>query len=1029
MSPARLPLPIQDLLDALKARGVPLGVREYLVVGRLLKKWDDPDPASLRVALAAVLARNQAEAAMVREEFDRRYSGLAMDWLKESVAPARPLPRPFLHWLRSLGMKLRSRWVPISCALMLGAATGFLAYRLAHPDPPPVEPPIQSFSDRPEEPPDVQKCAFPDVPLSRVRDESRALALAIGIGAITLGWLYRVRILRLAAGRARVRWSRTLDELPEPSDYEVASPGVPPFSPDFLEDAATLMGRRFSTGPEGRDLDVDRTLEATLRAGLAPSVVFQKRSSTLPVIVLVDVADDMKLWRDRVDALVAGVESRGVALERWEFDVDAGRVWRAGRERSPIPLSQLYRLRAENPLLVVSTGEGVLLGTEKSVADWVAQFGAWRQRAWINPIVDPAYWRSGIRSVPGHVWPMTRHGILAAARELIQGEAGSIRVSGGFVDEYRPVTSLDVQRLLWLAHLAPRKDPRLLELLRQKFCDHVSPAALIEVMAHTGLVHPPAVGPSSEGVHRFLVSILDASRPPERSLAFERWRLDRALQGLHVPELSREALGEMEDLSKGPMAAEVETALRLVLKEDPAAASFDRTARLTGESQRVAKSRILLPISRRGSTGIWRPSIEPGKGGLRWTWPQPAELTAFLVAGAFAFALAPMAGPLASQVAPKVVWAYELDASLPESGPFSLQVGVASDSLRQDYVPPRSFELYQDDRAVRRAELIGGSTTLELGEEDRGHCYSVRAALDHGTLAASEVLWIPPARPTTGWVTFRLLGPNRRPLSSRSFTLSLDGGPDFEAGATALELSIGPLEARVTVEGFVPVDTNLVVTAAAQSDPQVVEVRLEPPAPKTGTLDVRFVRRADGRLVAGGYRVTKALDERSGTSGKPIDLTVGRWRLRASVADTIVDMAVVIRAGSVTSYTFEVGRVQNEDSNTGPDIRQERQLPEITSVNPQSAYARTQVKLEVRGRNFSQKAEIWFQPGSDIESSERRNLGLEVQEVNWLSDSLIVVVLRILENAAESYSVVVASDGARASQERALYIERPASAK
>src|SRR4029078_12174511 len=84
---APAPLPLADLLAALRDRGMALGVREHLAVGHLLSRFDDLDLDTLRVALAAVLARRPGEGVLVRETFDQLYRVPP-----EALTP--PSPRP-----------------------------------------------------------------------------------------------------------------------------------------------------------------------------------------------------------------------------------------------------------------------------------------------------------------------------------------------------------------------------------------------------------------------------------------------------------------------------------------------------------------------------------------------------------------------------------------------------------------------------------------------------------------------------------------------------------------------------------------------------------------------------------------------------------------------------------------------------------------------------------------------------------------------------------------------------------------------
>ena len=254
------------------------------------------------------------------------------------------------------------------------------------------------------------------------------------------------------------------------------------------------------------------------------------RAATLPILVLQDLGEEMRPWRRRVDGLLDGLQARGVALDRWTFDTDGSRLFR-GREDPPMTLRQLARRSADSPLLVISTGQGVLEGEAFRAADWVERLRQWRSRAWLHPLADRRYWRGALREAPVDVWPMTPDGLVGAARQLSRGESrlGERSEPRGMGE--RPVTPLDVQRLRWLISLAPSRDPLLAERLRQRFCPHVPASALAEALVAPPSTEPPPVGPEAEEVHAFLAEVLAESRPREEDrAAFDRWRVDHALQ-------------------------------------------------------------------------------------------------------------------------------------------------------------------------------------------------------------------------------------------------------------------------------------------------------------------------------------------------------------------------------------------------------------------------------------------------------------------------------------------------------------------
>ncbi|HVR95924.1 MAG TPA: hypothetical protein VMW27_04870, partial [Thermoanaerobaculia bacterium] len=519
------PLPLADLLELLRERKLEIGVREHLAVGRLLSRWDDTDIGALRDALAAVLARNPEEVAKVREAFDELYA-TAPPAEKHggsnlSRLPERRRPRPVLLAAAAVAL-----------ALLLGA--------LLWPRPErPAEKPIESRGPTLSPPAGEVRPPKPSIPDVFPRpNRERVLVVAAVIAGGLLFGLYQARLRRATERAARRQWYDELEELADPQGYELElGDAPPPFSSAALEEAATLLGRRAPTSTRHGELDAERTVERTLRAGLAPQVVFRSRSAPPPILVLEDIGSEMDPWQGRVSALFAGLAARGAPLDRWQFHAGADRVFRSLSD-PPVSLRQLARLRGASPLLVVSAGEGVLEGREGKIANWVEQLAAWPHRAWLHPVGDPGSWRPVLRppdsgqldrlKIPR--WPMTAEGILAVARHLGHGRPGAAVRATYRTAVDRPVAPLDVDRLRWLLALAPRRNPELLDRLRRRFCPHVPPSAMLEALDAPPLTAPLGLPPEAAAVHVVIADFLAASEPEPGTAAHERWRLDRALQ-------------------------------------------------------------------------------------------------------------------------------------------------------------------------------------------------------------------------------------------------------------------------------------------------------------------------------------------------------------------------------------------------------------------------------------------------------------------------------------------------------------------
>jgi hypothetical protein len=763
---AYAPLPLADLLAALRARGLPLGVREHLTVGRLLERFDDPDLETLRVALAAVLARHPAEVELVRETFDELYART------EEPPPPPTWPQRLAGTGSRLRRRIQLRWAAWLAAAALTLALGVFAgswlwHRLHPPQPEPpgnVPPPAEAPADRP--PPPLITDTY------SVRNRYRALAASGGVAMLAFLWLYLVRTRQHARRRALLHWSDALDALPGPQSYDLVLKDLPPpFTSEVLDDVATVLGRQSTGVPYGRELDVDRTLERTLRAGLAPQIVLRTRAVSRPLLVLADVAADMGPWERRIEALLAGLAARGIPLDRWRFNADASRLFRAIGEPS-LSLKQLTRLRAESPLLVISAGRGVLEGEDFALAPWVGMLRTWRYRAWLHPASDPRTWTSALRQVPFEVWPMTPAGLLAAARQVARGDVRLPGLKDARTPQERWPTPLDVDRLRWLLTLAPRREPDLAELLRRRFCPHVPEAALIEALAAPPLDRPPGVGPTPAEVHEFLLSVLDDSRPLPGSVGHERWRLDRALQ--QVALAPQAAAADLASLAAGPLAGEVERALRPLPRET--------TLRL--------RSKVLRPLRRRATReGLLGEPAAKGFG-LRWTWPTAGEIAAALLVAVLTWGAVPWFGKVFNDEVPvRQKIAYDVEVSYGAGNRVLLLVKARGG-------PRRDVDLYQDAYPFGRMEPLDKG--LETTRDVQGHWYYVRSRIDRETLAVSAPVWVAAANPA-----------NTPPDEVATTDFSNESmGTDIPAEIPKTEPKI-PVVAQSSLEPGYPVDREL----------------------------------------------------------------------------------------------------------------------------------------------------------------------------------------------------------------------------
>ena len=741
------PLPLADLLDELQSRGMSIGVGEYLAVGRLLEHWEDPRIDALKAAVAALLARNQDDRALICKAFEDLYkhgkaAGPATTPQEAAQRSRMPVPLPnrleppppppplrerLAQAWRGFLRHVRARWLAWTGGALLAAGVVLLAMYSPKPTvgvPVPTEP-IASTGSAEETPPP------PPVITNRrqVRDLERSLRAAAVLSLALLLWLYLVRAGGVAQREGRRNWRKSVDGLPGPASYNLPAGALqPPFPVTDLDDVATILTQRF--GSVGRlELDVDRTIDRTVRGGLVTEIVMRPRRASVPVLVLEDTGDEMRPWRRRVDAFLSGLETRGVRLDRWRFHTDAGRVFCSISERETT-LRDLALLQPDSPLLIVSTGQGLLEGEERRFAGWVQDLGGWHRSVWLHPGSDPTIWRPALSRLPFPVHPMSREGLRAAARQLVlDGSPDKIVVSG------RPLVPLDVERLRYLLSLSPRHDPEFAELLRQHFCPWVPEDAVAEALALPPLDRPLTVGPLADEVHSLLAKKLGESRAPQGSAAGYRLRLDHAMQEIRLPERRPNALQELEALAQGPLAAEVESAVDRLLSGDPEAGPPlpPETLNRLAEIQRDIRSRA----GREGS-------------GRSWVWPRWGELAAGLLCGLGFLGLAPLLGSAFQRDITVEIQenAYVLQKDEDDKGSISLLVSLAKGKEAPGIGDIRQYK-EPDEQSFRQFALpANGPAAIPLEDRDRGYWYYARAELPSGGFAISNAVWVKP-RSTT----------------------------------------------------------------------------------------------------------------------------------------------------------------------------------------------------------------------------------------------------------------------------------------
>jgi hypothetical protein len=751
-------LPFSDFLELLRANGFGVGLHEHLALGKLLSRWDSIDRDELRGAIAALVARREDEVVAILRLFDEVYPRVVVvqppEGTGEAEEPTRKyrlvqLARARSFWLAAVAM--------LSILLVLGIV--YINYTdLNWPQPPtvavvlpslPVPNPIAPPTPLPDTLIEYQADPSSTLPTPPVNFKWRSLAALGGTSlAVTLVALWGVRMRRSAREWTVDAWHKALAAMPGPYHSSLILNDLVMRMPrEDLEEAATLLGRAFAHDSLGRELDVPRTLQQTLKAGLRPHLVYKPRRVQETIVVLIDHSQAMTAHARRVNSFVADLARYGIAMERWYFDGDV--AVQSPRPFGPaVALADLVRRRERSPALIISAGFEVAATLQSRDQNWLRALQAWTRRVWLNPIADESLWPSALARLPIPVVAMNRAGLLRAANILARGENEAVGVSGRTGFARRPVTLDDVDELKQLASVVPYPTIELLELLRQRFAPQVPEAAVFHVSA-TGQSYAGVPIEMSDGeirdnlrrlrrdrasfeahVREYLLEVLRDSEPVAGSVAHLRWQMSTAVHEVQLAALrgadASAGLRKIAGLAHGPLWDELRESIARLPDSGPLADDVRKTAGM--------KERSADPPAFEDRTGVGVPRF-------RWVRPSARELGFSLGVAVIAATIASVAAPFRAQ-ASHVLNAYTLDYEPPLGRELAgvLRVRAAANAI----APPRTFQIYRDDQPFFGQDLdADGSAAVRVESSGAAHVYQVRGGLPTGALAVSNALLAP----------------------------------------------------------------------------------------------------------------------------------------------------------------------------------------------------------------------------------------------------------------------------------------------
>ena len=791
-------LPFESFLELLRAKGYSVSLHEHFAVARLLERWDRTDAGELRDALAALIARNDEEVEGIRRLFDELHAPAPT-----AAPPPPPPPTPSFRWLWALGAL-----ASIAAAAVLIWRMSLVTLPVLPPSPAATLP--EALSPIPIPPDagdivastDIRRRATvapslpppPGLPVPPTLLVRAALAETAGVSllcAFVLFW--RLKARRSTHHWLRRAWRSALGSLPGPFQPELVVRDVTRRLPRLdLEDAAMILGRIYGTDARTRELDVRESLRLTLKHGLLPHLVYKRLHAAGPLVVVEDISQAMDPWRDKVRALLGDLARQGIPLERWYFDGDPRRL--SEKPHGALaPLEYVVGRRPDSPILVLSTGEGLVPVLETLDTRWLQALRQCPRRTWVTPLTDPGLWPETLSSVPMHVWPMTRNGLTQAARELA-GFATGTSVRARVLSEGR-VTRDHVERLKRLASLVPHPTIELLESLRRRFAPDVPDSTTAYLFRESGSEGLRVLRLSEEEVKRCaevvrretptleaavrkaVLAVLRDSTPVSGSAAHLRWQMAVALQEVslaHVQKTDAAApLAVLRSLGRGPLWEEVTSAVKLL----PGAARIGvRRAR----ASLVQLGTRSVPPPDNGELGRWTPKPRSLPGARELI---PAGLSTLMLCVA-----AWSAGVFPTVTLAHVQDAYRL-AFVPGGGGAArrLELNIADGSS------PRTVDLYRDGQLYLpqiRVGAVGEPLAIPLPADGTGNYYQARATLPMRNLALSNAVWVPS-------VNLIVVLVDAQPWAR----VTIDGaGTHLEPGITPFSLLLAPGSYRVQLE-------------------------------------------------------------------------------------------------------------------------------------------------------------------------------------------------------------------------------------
>jgi formylglycine-generating enzyme required for sulfatase activity len=501
--------PYAEFLQHVHAHIVRLGVREHLLLARIIQTTQRWPLAAQRTAVASALARSAKEHEELLSTFDRCWPRTA-----QTSTPVGVEKKSSRINLRQV---LRKRWRLISALLFCGCYC--IAYEVV----------VRWEENTPRPSIEQQKCIAPQITKTRpdthwirqpIPDDSAPkfrttqerpplvplpvrlwfvfgsvslLLAALGLFLARLGAYLKAQQelwqqqqqqeeaqQRKEADKQHAQGEAERERLEVQAiergdavrtDYRI--PLLPSLPAGVVEDVAVLLGRMFRH-VKGHELDVPKTVRSTIHAGGEARAEFLPQRHARELVVLYHEGET-RPYLPGFLALLRKWKQLGVRVAMYPFERHPGELREPDRQRTPVQLAALVQ-RHEGAALILFASQLAVKG-DAAMLDWPTQLRAFALRAWLDP--DPRLPSDRDRDNQASIriltpllsrFPLTSPGVLALARFLLADGVAIKRPSWDALSPLQKLNPADREALTtWIALAAQVPDAHWLQFegLRQ----------------------------------------------------------------------------------------------------------------------------------------------------------------------------------------------------------------------------------------------------------------------------------------------------------------------------------------------------------------------------------------------------------------------------------------------------------------------------------------------------------------------------------------------------------------------------------